>query len=95
MQYTQRQEQYGNHHLSVYYRHRSVGRHAHRLASHGRSRDWHFFPGTSGSPALETGAALALHGCGALNPLIWFPSDRALFGSSSQRRSSSYHWCVQ
>lgn len=33
MQHTRRQEQYGNHHLSVYYRHRSVCRHAHRLAS--------------------------------------------------------------
>ena len=55
MQYTQRQEQFGNHHLSFYYRHRSVGRHAHRLGSHGLSWDTRVFFRTSGRPALETG----------------------------------------
>jgi hypothetical protein len=58
MPHSQRQERYGNNNLSVYYRHRSVGRHAHWLASHGPSRDRHVLSGTSGKPTLETGEAL-------------------------------------
>lgn len=58
MQHSQRQERYGNNNLSVYYRHRPLGRHAHWLASHGLSRDRHVLFGKSGELTLETGEAL-------------------------------------